>query len=130
MLKPSDYEKKLQEYFNNNQYDDALIYLEGLNSSGNLDTDFKKEVISQIGKIHFYSDRIKEARKSCMDILDIDPTDFYARIFLARILEKEGKPKSAMKLLKNVYNSNKNREHLIYFIKELISELKHDDNEI
>ncbi|MCK9281750.1 MAG: glycosyltransferase [Melioribacteraceae bacterium] len=130
MLKPSDYEKKLQEYFNNNQYDDALKYLEGFNSNGNLDTDFKKEVISQIGKIHFYSNRIKEARKSCMNILDIDPIDFYARIFLARILEKEGKPKSAMKLLKNVYNTNKNRDHLIYFIKELISELKHDDKEI
>ncbi len=123
-------EEKLQEYFNNNRYEEALKYLNELLEKPNLEINFKKALLTHIGKINFYNSEYGKARNNFIEILSIDPFDYYSKIFLARILEKSSKPQSAMKLLKETYNENMGKEHLIYFMKELICDLQFDDDEI
>lgn len=120
----------LQELFNREEYDLALSYLEDLVSSNNLSNELLSKVYHHIGKILFYRSELKKARRNFVTALMLNSEDFYSKIFLADILEKEGKLYSSLKLLKRAYSENPKSEQLLITIQDKIKYISNDDDEI
>lgn len=120
----------LQELFNQEDYDAALSYLESIISGNSSSKELLSKIYHHIGKIRFYRGELHEASRNFIISLKLDPKDFYSKIFLAGILEKEGKFYSSLKLLKRAYSENQKSEQLLVTINDKVKYLSNDDDEI
>jgi GT2 family glycosyltransferase/glycosyltransferase involved in cell wall biosynthesis len=120
----------LQKLFNDDNYPEALTYLEELKNNEELTSDVFAKVNYHIGRIKYYQNEIDSAKYSFLKALEHSPNDIYSIIFLSKVLEKKGKNNSSIKLLGKAYEENKNYNHLPFTINSLLKNVEEDDDEI
>ncbi len=123
-------DRTLQSFLNTAAYSEALEYLESLKSDSSHSNDTLNRIYYQTGRIKFYQDKTDEAKQNFLTALKYLPSDLYSKVFLAKILEKQGKPNSALNLLKHIYKQNKDFEHVFFAMNKVIEQINYDDSEL
>jgi GT2 family glycosyltransferase len=123
-------DKRLQSFLNTAAYPEALEYLESLKSDSSHSNDIFNRIFYQIGRIKFYQGKTDKAKQNFLTAIKYLTSDSYSKIFLAKILEKQGKPNSALNLLKHIYKQNKAFEHVFFVMNKVIEQINHDDSEL
>ena len=88
---------KLQQLFNENQYDGAELFLKEI-LERDPDQDLEGKISFQVGKIKFLQGSFAEAKKWFILTLKRDLDHFNARFLLARTLEMMGEENDALRL--------------------------------
>ncbi|MCL5029104.1 MAG: glycosyltransferase [Bacteroidetes bacterium] len=119
----------LQVLFNEERYTEALEYLKNLKSESNQSPELLSKVYYHIGRILFYNGDLRNAKENFLEVLKINPSNLYSLVFVARIIELEGKPSSAMKLFSQALKTNRSYTQLLHAINGSLQDLQNDDED-
>ncbi len=122
--------ERLQSYLNTGDYLESLEFLEELKSNNSNSNETLNRIHYHIGRIKFYQNKTSEAKQNFLTALKYLSSDLYSKIYLVKILGIQGKPNSALILLRHIEKENKNFEHVSFAMNKVIEQLNHDDLEL
>ncbi|MBA4407000.1 hypothetical protein C0389_06980, partial [bacterium] len=120
--------ERLQDYFNNEKYNEAILFLEQIK-----DQESSAEVLNvvnhHLGRIYFFHEEYESAQIFFFEALRHTPRDFYSMIFVAKILEINNKIFSSMKVLGRAFNEDESQQQVLYSIKSKVENVLDDDDD-
>jgi GT2 family glycosyltransferase len=119
--------ERLQDYFNDDKYEDAIIFLEQLKSEES-SPDTLNLINHHLGRIYFFREEYDSAKLFFYEAIRHMPLDFYSKIFLSKILELENKIFAAMKVLGLAFNEVETQQQVLYTIKSKLKYVIDDDD--
>lgn len=120
--------ERLQDYFNDDKYEDAIIFLEQLKNEES-SAESLNLINNQLGRIYFFRKEYDLAKAFFYEAIRQMPLDFYSKIFLSKILELENKIFAAMKVLGRAFNEDERQQQVLYTIKNKIENVTNDEDE-
>jgi len=124
-----DLQNSLQELFNNDDYQKAIGLLNGIIDNHSSD-ELIVEALYQLGRIHFYNRAYEISRNIFINLLKVNPHHYYAKVFLARILQEQSLYNSSVKLIAQAYLEKKIHNQLFFLITDVVERMTHDDIDV
>ncbi len=129
MFSVKEISEKLQEYFNNDTYDQAIALL-NLVRAKEEDPEILNYASHHLGRIYLFSDDYDKAKECFAEAVKYKSNDHYSIVFLAKICMINNHSFSSMKLFERAYRLDESQKQILYSIKKLVENIPNDDSEI